>query len=55
MVDETSGRIFMAGTDPEHPPTTGTFYVRPFEFLAVLNSVFDHSSSITFKSFYPVV
>ena len=43
-VDETSGRIFMTGTDPEHPPTTGTFYVRPFEFLAVLNSVFNHSS-----------
>ena len=40
-VDEASGRIFVSVPDPEHPPTTGSFYVRPFEFLASLNAVFN--------------
>ncbi|MEZ5944927.1 MAG: AAA domain-containing protein [Planctomycetaceae bacterium] len=39
-VDEATGRIFVVVSNPEHPPTTGSFYVRPFEFLAFLNAVF---------------
>lgn len=39
-VDEAPGRIFIVVSNPEHPPTTGSFYVRPFEFLAFLNAVF---------------
>jgi len=39
-VDETNGWIFVSVADPEHPPTTGSFYVRPFEFLAFLDSIF---------------
>ncbi len=43
-VDETTGRLFVSVTDPEHPPCTGSFYVRPFEFLAFLNSMYCKSS-----------
>lgn len=39
-VDEATGRIFVCVSDPEHPPRKGSFYVRPFEFLAFLNAVF---------------
>ncbi len=40
-VDETGGRIYVCIVDPELPPTTGSFYVRPFEFMAVLNAVYN--------------
>ena len=40
-VDEAAGRIFVCVPNPEHPPTTGSFYVRPFEFLAFLNAVYN--------------
>ena len=43
-VDEAAGRIFVCVSNPEHPPTTGSFYVRPFEFLAFLNAVFHEPS-----------
>lgn len=33
-VDEANGRIFVWIENPESPPTTGSFYIRPFEFLA---------------------
>jgi hypothetical protein len=39
-VDETTGRVFVSVGDAEHPPRHGTFFVRPFEFLAFLNSLF---------------
>ncbi len=38
-VDEANGRIFVCVSNPEYPPTTGSFYVRPFEFLAFLHAV----------------
>ena len=41
-VDEAAGRIYVCVADPEHPPVTGTFYVRPFEFLAFLHAIFQH-------------
>lgn len=40
-VDEATGRIFVCVSDPEHPPRKGSFYVRPFEFLGILNAVFN--------------
>lgn len=40
-VDPASGRIFIVVSDPEHPPQQGSFYVRPFQFLAFLDSVFN--------------
>ncbi|GIX00561.1 MAG: hypothetical protein KatS3mg111_3893 [Pirellulaceae bacterium] len=38
-VDDATGRIFVIVADPEHPPTTGSFFVRPFEFLAFLHAI----------------
>ena len=43
-VDETAGRIFVSISNPDQKPTTGTFYVRPFEFLGLLNEVFNSES-----------
>lgn len=44
-VDETTGRIFVSVPDPTHPPRTGTFFVRPFEFLAFLNAIYSEADS----------
>ncbi len=41
-VDEAGGRIFVLIANPDQQPTTGTFYVRPYEFLALLNEVYNH-------------
>jgi hypothetical protein len=46
-VDEATSRLFVSVANPEKIPTTGTFYVRPFEFLAYLNTVFN---SATFRT-----
>ena len=40
-VDQTGGRIFVSISNPDQEPTTGTFYGRPFEFLALLNDVYN--------------
>jgi AAA domain len=40
-VDETGGRIFVSMSNPEQKPTTGTFYVRPLEFLRLINDVYN--------------
>src|SRR5207302_213843 len=39
-VDEARGRIFVWVSDSASPPTTGSFYVRPFEFLAFLRMIY---------------
>jgi hypothetical protein len=39
-VDQTNGKIFVSVSTPENPPFCGSFYVRPFEFLAFLHSVY---------------
>ena len=44
-VDETGGRIFISISNPDQEPTTGTFYVRPFEFLGLLNEVYNYRLS----------
>lgn len=43
-VDERNGCLFIAIDNPESIPTTGSFFVRPFDFLAALDAVF-HSPS----------
>lgn len=40
-VDEATGRIFIVVTNPEYPPRRGSFYVKPFEFLAFLDAVYN--------------
>lgn len=42
-VDERNGCLFVTLDNPEAIPTTGSFFVRPFEFLSVLDSVFNDS------------
>lgn len=39
-VDETNGKLFVSVSTPDSPPCTGTFFVRPFEFLTFLHSIF---------------
>ena len=43
-VDEQHGCLFISLDNPEAAPTTGSFFVRPFEFLAVLDSVYNDAS-----------
>jgi superfamily I DNA/RNA helicase len=53
-VDETGGRIFVSISNPDQKPTTGTFFVRPFEFLALLNKVYNDESFEDLRRFLPV-
>lgn len=52
-VDETAGRIFVCVPNPEHPPTTGSFFVRPFEFLAFLHAIFHEPSFSRVREMLP--
>ncbi len=52
-VDEAKGRIYVCVTDPEHPPVTGSSTVRPFEFLAFLESVFNDDCHETYQNLTP--
>lgn len=40
-VDERNGCLFISLDNPELAPTVGSFFVRPFEFLSVLDAVFN--------------
>ncbi len=40
-VDERNGCLFISLDNPESMPTSGSFFVRPFEFLSVLDAVFN--------------
>ncbi|MEL6106089.1 MAG: AAA domain-containing protein [Planctomycetota bacterium] len=42
-VDEQNGCLFVALDDPEATPKSGSFFVRPFEFLSVLDAVYNGS------------
>jgi hypothetical protein len=48
-VDETNGRLFVSVSNPEHAPCCGTFFVRPFEFLAFLHSLFCQPGATNFR------
>ena len=52
-VDEASGRIFIVVSNPEYPPRCGSFYVRPFEFLAFLDAVFNEPSFESIRQYLP--
>ena len=42
-VDEQNGCLFVALDDPEAIPRVGPFFVRPFEFLSVLDAIYNGS------------
>ena len=52
-VDEATSRIFIVVSHPEHRPRCGTFYVRPFEFLAFLNAVYNEPEFESIRSYLP--
>ena len=52
-VDEAAGKIYVCVSNPEYPPTTGSFYVRPFEFLAFLQAVFNEPAFTQIREMIP--
>ncbi|WP_198422210.1 AAA domain-containing protein [Gimesia chilikensis] len=40
-VDEQNNCLFITLEDSEHPPHAGAFFVRPFEFMSVLDAVYN--------------
>ena len=52
-VDETNGAIYIAIENPEAPPHSGTFYVRPFEFLTFLNSIYNEPQYEAIREYLP--
>ena len=52
-VDEATGLVFVWVSDPSRPPTKGLFYVRPFEFLACLNALYNESSNSGLREILP--
>ena len=52
-VDESTGRVFVWVSDPQSPPTTGSFYVRPFEFLAFLFAIYCDPSFLDIRRSLP--
>ena len=40
-VDERNGCLFVSLDDPEMTPTAGPFFVRPFEFMSVLDAIYN--------------
>ncbi len=52
-VDEAKGIVFVWVADPDRPPTKGTFYVRPFEFLAFLHALYCESASASLRRHLP--
>ncbi len=39
-VEEATGKVFVKIETEEQPPTIGSFFVRPFQFLSVLHSIY---------------
>lgn len=39
-VDEATGKVYVKVDDERCPPVSGTFFVRPFQFLSVLHSIY---------------
>ena len=52
-VDEQNGCLFLCVNNPESIPTTGSFFVRPFEFLAVVDAVYNDPSFENQQSLLP--
>ena len=52
-VDETNGRLYVSLSNPENRPCRGTFFVRPFEFLWFLHSLFCHPGADKLRRLLP--
>ncbi|MBL8812943.1 MAG: AAA family ATPase [Planctomycetaceae bacterium] len=52
-VDEQNGCLFVALDDPEATPKVGPFFVRPFEFLSVLDAVYNGAHFETVREKLP--
>ena len=52
-VDEAKGLLFVWVSDPDRPPKKGLFYVRPFEFLACLNALYNEPSHSGLREILP--
>jgi superfamily I DNA/RNA helicase len=52
-VDEQHGCLFIALDDPEAQPTAGPFFVRPFEFLSVLNAIYNEAEFAEVRAHIP--
>jgi AAA domain len=52
-VDEAQGRLFVSVSSSDHPPCCGTFFVRPFEFLAFLHTLFCQAEGTELKRLLP--
>ncbi len=52
-VDERNGCLFISLDNPEAMPTIGSFFVRPFEFLSVLDAVFNEVEFEALRSDLP--
>ena len=52
-VDERNGCLFISLDNPEAMPTIGSFFVRPFEFLSVLDAVFNEDKFAEVRSDLP--
>lgn len=52
-VDERNGCLFVSLNNPEALPTSGSFFVRPFEFLSVLDAVYNDEEFAELRSDLP--
>jgi hypothetical protein len=52
-VDERNGCLFINLDNPEAMPSIGSFFVRPFEFLSVLDAVFNEDEFAEVRSDLP--
>ncbi len=52
-VDETEGYLYVVVNDPQAKPRMGSFYVRPFEFLAQLNAIYNNSRFVPIQPHLP--
>lgn len=52
-VDERNGCLFISLDDPELQPTTGSFFVRPFEFLTTLDAIYNEQKFEKFRQELP--
>ncbi|MBX3001532.1 MAG: AAA family ATPase [Caldilineaceae bacterium] len=43
-VNEAKGDIYISAPDSEQPPCTGSFFIRPFEFLETLHTIYSDSN-----------
>lgn len=52
-VDERNGCLYISLDNPESVPTTGSFFVRPFEFLSGLDAVYNDPKSEVIRGELP--